>query len=111
MAHCRKSQLRLSYHLIRWEAYPREQPNARRLSQELRPLERLSMRIRPYFALVALVWLGAGIGAFGQTSSSGAITGVVVDVTGSAISGVQLRLSATDSHSTKYSVSDEKGSF
>lgn len=69
------------------------------------------MGLRFCVALAILVSLSAGIGAFGQTSSTGAITGIVVDPSGSAASGVDLLLSAAGRRSTKNSVSDEKGSF
>ena len=62
-------------------------------------------------AWLIFVWLWACPGVFGQSSLTGAITGVVVDPSGSTVGAVELELSTTGGWGTEQTVSDEKGSF
>jgi hypothetical protein len=60
---------------------------------------------------VVAVCIGLASGLFAQTASTGAIAGVTFDPSGAVLSGVLVRLTTEDPQETKYSVSDENGSF
>jgi len=62
------------------------------------------------FGLVAVL-LGTGSVLFGQTASTGAVTGVTFDPSGSILPGVSIRLWPHHALDPKSSVSDERGSF
>lgn len=65
-----------------------------------------------YFPLgLVAVLLGPGTALFRQTASTGALTGVTFDPSGSILPGVLIRLSAQTALDTKSSVSDAHGSF
>ena len=70
------------------------------------------MRSKCHYVLgLVAVLLGAGTALFGQTASTGALTGVTIDPSGSILPGVSIRLSAHHTLGTKSSVSDARGSF
>src|SRR5215471_16803362 len=73
----------------------------------------LSLYSEPYSGLfraitivVILVYQG-----FGQTASTGALTGASLDPTGAALPGVVVRLTNQDTSTTESTTSDEQGRF
>ncbi len=70
----------------------------------------MSVRRHVIFGL-AWIWLGLGAGLWAQSSTSGVVSGVVVDPSGAAIPGAQIRLRATATGAIRVIHSGAQGRF
>src|SRR5690348_9305048 len=67
-------------------------------------------RVLPWVQLI-IASFGFTSLAWGQTASTGAITGIILDPTGSVLPGVLVRLTSKEAHYTQSSVTNENGWF